>query len=418
MRKSVYIIQTPPFWLKSPPLSLVYLKSYLKKDNIPTGLIDLNAKISNAFKTTPSQWLSLSEKFENNIFKLTSELHPQILEDTYKKIENSEFIGLPLFKRNINFAFSLAEKIMKKFPDKKVIFGGPQTSSLSQAQQLNSKNYWIIGEGEKPLTQIVNGSKDKIYNFDELSSLDEIPFYDFEGLDIKNYSPQLPLLSSRGCPYKCNFCSEKLLSKTFRHHSPEYMLEQIKYLKSKYLANAFVFCDSLINYKNSWLAKFCELLIKNNLNIKWEAQIRIEKNFPLELAHRLKQSGCFNLFIGLESASNKVLNNMNKGFDSQTALKFFKTLKAAQLHFEISLIFGYPKEGKKEFKETLTFIVKNKNIIPKIAQANPFTDYLNNFASKEISPLKSKEKIETFLDTLRSENIRYTKSFIGNLLYR
>jgi len=131
----------------------------------------------------------------------------------------------------------------------------------------------------------------------------------------------------------------------------------------------------------------------------------------------MQKSGCYNLFIGLESGSDAVLDNMRKGFTARTAERFLKTLYRQGLHFEISLIFGYPRETEKEFRETINFIRKNKKNIPKIAQVNPFTDYLNRFSHQ--SPFKDepKEKVKVFLKVLEDENIRYTKSFINNLIY-
>ena len=250
-----------------------------------------------------------------------------------------------------------------------------------------------------------------------MENLDTLPFCDFSPLNIELYSRSLPLFSSRGCLYKCKFCTERFLYKKFRHHSPGYMVEQIYYLQKKYHTNNFIFCDSLINYKQAWLKEFCSLVIKNKLNIKWEAQMRIEHNFPLDLAKLLKKSGCYNLFIGLESGSDKMLGLMNKGFTSACASNFFKILRKANLHFETSLIFGYPGEEKKEFKETLNFIIENKKNIPKIAQVNAFVDYLGNFPDKMFSGHQAKERTQLFLKLLEKEKIRYTKSFINNLIY-
>jgi len=416
MEPAVYLIQTPPFWLKTPPLSLVYLKSFLKSKGICAGILDINWLLFKAMQLPLRQWLSLDKNFEDNLFAAAKRKCPRIFDDIYRCLADAEYVGFSLFRRNKAFAFSFANEINQKFPDKKIIFGGPHTLWLDKNRQLNNKYHWVIGEGEIALARIISGAKPAVIRFEEIAHLDSLPFYDFSPLEPHHYSQTLPLLSSRGCPHSCAFCSERLLYKKFRHHSPHYLLEQIRLLKHKYKISNFVFLDSLINYNRDWLASFCDLLIKNDLRINWEAQMRIEKGFPPVLAKLMKKSGCYNLFIGLESASDTVLSAMHKGFDIGSALGFFKTLKTAGLHFEISLIFGYPAETEKEFKETIKFIINNKGTIPKIAQANPFIDYQND-KMDDASNAEGKKRTDAFLKTLGREGIKYTKSFINNLIY-
>lgn len=417
MKQSVYIIQCPPSWLKTPPLSLVYLKNYLQYNSFTVGIKDLNTGLFDLLDMATKEWLTLNQDFENTLFRKVEEKFPHLLENLYKEIEKFDFVGFSILKRNTPFSFSLAEEIKKQFPEKKIIFGGPQALSLDWQGKLDARYTWVAGEGEIPLSKILSGEKNTLYRFEEIENLDTLPFLDFKPLSPMACAQTIPLLSSRGCPYKCNFCSEKNLYKKFRHHSVQYMFEQIKYLKDRHKTNNFVFCDSLINYDNQWLSEFCTLLIENNLKIKWEAQMRITRNFPLELGRLMKKSGCYNLFIGLESASDDVLAAMNKGFTQRTALSFLEMLHKAELQFEISLIFGYPAESDENFKETLDFIVKNKKIIPKIAQANPFVDYLCGFPENIFPNEIAKERIKIFLKNIENEKIKYTKSFIGNLIY-
>ena len=416
MPETVHIIQVPPFWLKTPPLSLIYLKNYLKSKKVSVSIHDLNFTLYKHLNFSLNKWLTLDEEFENKLFTIVQEKAPTILENLYSQIQDSQFIGFSLVKRNTTFTFKLAGHIKKKFPDKKIIFGGPHTLFLKKKNKLNFCDYWVVGEGEIPLYNILANTAPHISCFEEISDLDTLPFLDFEPLNPRNYSNSLPLLSSRGCPYSCKFCSEKLLSKKFRHHSPRYIVEQIKHLISKYEIRNFVFCDSLINYKNQWLEDFCKLVIKNKLGIKWEAQARIKPDFSASLASLMKKSGCFNLFIGLEHGSDRILTLMNKGFTSNEAAIFFKKLKSADLHFEISLILGYPQENQKDYLETLSFIKNNKSIIPKIAQVNPFIDYLKEFNENFPTP-EGLNRVSSFIKFLQNEKIKYTKSFINNLTY-
>lgn len=416
MNPSIYIVNTPPSWTKTPPLALFYLKNYLAANNVTAEIIDLNITLFKQFPYLKKEWLTLNENFETDLFSIVEKKFPSFVNDFLTKIKHAEFIGFSLLKRNAPFAFSLAERIKKYYPSKQIIFGGPHTFFLDKAGKLNPRDFWVIGEGEIPLLKIIQNNPQKIYRFQELVSLDNLPFLDFSTEDITNYSKYIPLLSSRGCLYNCSFCSEKLLFKKFRRHSPKYIVKQINLIVKKHGINTFIFCDSMINYENQWLKSFCDLIIKNKLAIKWEAQIRIKKDFPLELARRLKQSGCYNLFVGMESGCDKTLNRMNKKITAEESLNFFRILNKAELHFEISLIVGYPQESETDFQETVAFIVTNKNLIPKIAQVNPFVDYLNHFPKNNFPNQETITRVKTLVEILQKEKIKYTPAYINNLI--
>ncbi|MDD5584542.1 MAG: radical SAM protein [Candidatus Omnitrophica bacterium] len=416
MKPTVYIIQAPPFWLKTPPLALIYLENYLKQQGINAGVVDLNIELFKLSGICAKEWLHLDKNFEEGLFSQVEKKYPQVLDNLYAAVKDTRYVGLSIFKRNAAFAFSLAQRLSEKFPHIKIIFGGPEALFLDWKDKLQSPYTWVIGEGELPLFEAVNGAKSGTYRFREVDDLDSLPFLDFDAVKLKSYSAAIPLLSSRGCIFNCAFCSEKKLYKKFRHHSGAYLVDEMQYLKNKYNSDTFVFCDSMINYDNTWLDDFCTRLIKTGLNIKWEAQMRVDEKFSPELAGIMKKSGCYNLFVGLESASDKVLRSMHKGFTAAHALDFFAKLENAALQFEVSLIFGYPGETQQDFRETLNFIVQNKKRIPKIAQANAFVDYMDVFDAKFPSE-EAEKRIKIFLKTLQEEKIKYTRSFIGNLVY-
>lgn len=417
MNKSVHIIQAPPVWLKVPPLSLAFLKTYLESKKINAKVINLNQNVFTALGLPAKKWLTLNQSWEENLFTIVKKHSPLLLKKTYQEIKKSHFIGFTLFKRNLNFSLSLAEEIKKIYPEKQIIFGGPETLFLDRKNRLSPSCYWVIGEGEIPLEKIINGNRKKIYRFCQVKKLDTLPFLNFDFCKIRFPGQALPIFSSRGCKFRCCFCTESRLYSNFRNHSPQYIADQIFHLRNKYKITNFIFSDSFLNYSQTWLEEFCNLAIQNKLNIKWEAQFRVNK-LPLGLARLIKKSGCYNLFIGLESGSDKVLEAMQKKFTTSQAFAFFKTLNQANIHFEVSLILGYPGETEKDFQKTINFILKNKRIIPKLAQVNPFIDYFGNFKKKGLADRQKKERVEKFLKIIKNERIPYTKSFVNNLIHQ
>lgn len=140
---------------------------------------------------------------------------------------------------------------------------------------------------------------------------------------------------------------------------------------------------------------------------------------PRTLMVKMKESGCYNLFIGLESGCDRTLQRMNKGFNGKTALDFFNKLLNAGLCFGISVIIGYPGETENDFKKSLDFIIKNKEYIPKIEQVNPFTYYDGTESNPDGDYKKNKDsllRLEKFVSEIKRHNFKYTNAFIGNLI--
>jgi len=201
------------------------------------------------------------------------------------------------------------------------------------------------------------------------------------------------------------------------------MAEQIQHLVARYHISTFSFQDSLLDYNRSWLEDFCSLLIKKNIRIQWEAQMRVRRDFSPALAHLVKRSGCFGIFVGLESGSDKVLQAMNKGFTAEDASAFFRTLTSAHLYFEISMILGYPDETEEEYDQTVDFILKNRKHIPKVAQVNPFVLYAPSRIAEQYAPDAYHEngignkRVRAFCRVLKRHKIRHAEAFLNNLAY-
>ena len=136
------------------------------------------------------------------------------------------------------------------------------------------------------------------------------------------------------------------------------------------------------------------------------------------LLELMKKTGCINLFIGLESGSEYILKQMNKNFNILGAERFFKKLKKNSLNFEISLITNYPMESRKNFTETKQFLLKNKKLINKIAQINPYIYYpgMKTDITKGYNFLKCIQKVDQLVKILDRENIKYTNAYINNLI--
>ncbi|MBN1899188.1 MAG: B12-binding domain-containing radical SAM protein, partial [Spirochaetes bacterium] len=383
--KELLLIMAPPYWEKLPPAGIGYLAEYLKRRGKKVFFYDLNIRIFHELdQAFHKDWTIntsyTGEEFFNLCFKRFKEAFQQItLIIRKKKISH---VGFSVLKSNRVFSIKCAEFIKRTFSSIKVIFGGPETFSMEQElyHDNGAIDHFVIGEGERALLGIIEERiKDKKTKFLELpkgkGGVDFFPRYEDFMLNMYLKKQSLPVVSSRGCLYQCRFCTERMLFRTFGSKDPRLVFEELQYHYEKNHIRHFVFYDSIFNGNLIHLESLLDLIIQNHIDITWEAQIAIRNDMPLTLLKKLKRSGCVNLFIGLESASDRILKLMNKGFRMDEAIEFFKKLKRSDLSYEISLIVHFPGETDEDFAETLRFIRDQRDLVNRIAQVNTFKNY-------------------------------------------
>lgn len=419
LKPRVALVMCPPFWIKTAPLGLEYLRNYVK-DKAFVDIFDLNILFFRLYDLAPRKWLKLDEDFEKNLFFETGRRFKKQIQDIIKRLSTYDYVGLSLFKRNLSFSLVIARRIQQASKNTRIIFGGPEVRDSKDT--LPPDSIIVEGEGEIPLAKIIDHNKNTYFSYQEIDDLDKLKFNDFDAHNLRLYKPILPMLSSRGCVKRCRFCAECTLYKQFRQHCPDYIVDQIEYLTRLSRIRHFSFQDSLLNANALWLEDFCKKIIERRLDIKWEAQIIIRNDMDVHTFSLMKRSGCINLFIGLESGSDKILQRMRKGFTSNEAKDFFIKLQNSSLTFEISLIVGYPTESQQDFKDTLYFLKKNRGLISTVAQVNSFTLYKNSGLSKEndvdfVDTKTVKKRLKKIVEFIEKEKIKHKKAFIDNLSY-
>lgn len=430
--KQLLLILPPVFWPKMPPIGLGCLQSYLGQKGIGSEILDLNNLFYNfSANNLKKEWLVSSNLcLERNILELIKNSRDRQYSKIIDKILEFEVIGFSCFKSNFKIAFEIIRQIKSQRKAVKIILGGPEITrqffkgkGSFDKEVIQLADLLIVGEGEVPLYNYLRGKSisGKISGFEQIESLSELTFPKYQGLDFNLY-PRKDTLSvqfSRGCIRKCNFCSERLLYQGFRVREVKSVIDEIRYHKKNNRINYFVFFDSLINGDLVQLEILCDEIINNFGTINWEAQIAVRDDMKEEIFVKMKQCGCYNLFVGLESGADRMLKKMNKGFTIKQAVSFFKKLKSAGLFFGISMIVGYPGETERDFRESLDFIIQNKDIIPKIEQVNPFSYYEGTDTDKNADYKLNKtslEKMEIFVREIKKHNFRYTNAFLGNLI--
>jgi anaerobic magnesium-protoporphyrin IX monomethyl ester cyclase len=268
------------------------------------------------------------------------------------------------------------EQVLSVCPEIDVVIRGEGevTMSVLLKQISEQKDYDNI-----PGTTIRRGSK-IIRNLDRLyiANLDDLPFPDYEVLKLPYYFPRgkriAPMITSRGCPYQCTFCSSsRITGKRWRGRSPDNVLQEIKLLHDTYGVEDVTFIDDLFTFDYRRVEKICSLMIQDVDDIGWTCSSRadIMARHP-EIADWLKKAGCHTLYVGAESGSQRILNKIKKGIRLDQIVSTVKRAKKVGLEVILSFILGIPGETKEDIRSTIDFACR---LDPDLAQFTICTPY-------------------------------------------
>ena len=344
-----------------PHIGLGYLASYLRSKNCAVEVLD--AKLER---------LNVSDTLER-----ISSIKPDI-------------IGLTAYTQEIIHVANLAKKIKKRYPSIHTVIGGIHATVLpSQTlKEFSSFDFLVFGEGEVTLYELVDALKydrplDKIKGLgfrkegkiyinqsrEWNSELDNLPF---PAWDLFPQAKHYPILTSRGCPFQCIFCTRPYGNKV-RMRSPKNVVAEFRKVVRKYKPKEIMFCDETFGVDKKRAMTIANMLIEENLAgcIKWAMHSRVDV-VDYELLKRLKKAGCFHVGFGVESGNPKILKMGKKGITLEQVRKAVKMAKKLGLKTESYFILGFPYETKKTAWDTINFARKLNTDTTAIAIMIPF----------------------------------------------
>ncbi|MFH0865129.1 MAG: radical SAM protein, partial [Bacteroidota bacterium] len=277
------------------------------------------------------------------------------LKDVRKKIQQEAPVAVGIYATSltINIVFKIV-KIAKEVNDKNiVIIGGPHVDIFpEETASLPGVDFVVTGEGEHTLTELLNcidknegfsGVKGIVYKNNEkiittekrplIDKLDELPFPARDLTDYKKYHSLIgktkvstTLMTSRGCPFRCNFCFIQYGGR-YRIRSAENVVKEIKECVALGINEIFFF-DELFTVNKSRVMNVCNEIIKNKLNIIFDIRARVD-TVDEEMILKLKEAGCARIQYGVESGSPEILIAMNKRTTIEQIRKAIKLTKKA-----------------------------------------------------------------------------------------
>ena len=338
-----------------PPLGILYLSGYLKDKNVNHQVFDSTFSseeewINNAIEQQPGLIA-----FYTNLMTKVKILH---LIERLKKIESlSEtkfLLGGPDVTYNI-------ENYIKYGADFLVIGEGEETFHETILEFESEKEYEKINglvfknrEGEI----VKNPPRIKIKNVNELS----VPNRD--AIDLSNYldvwkehhgKSTLNISTQRGCPYTCKWCSTAVYGQSYRRRTPKLVVDEIIELKEKYNPDALWFVDDVFTVSHKWLDEFHQEMTSRNVSIEFECITRAER-LNEDVLQKLKEIGCFRIWIGAESGSQRIIEKMDRKVQLTTVKEMIQLTTKMGMESGTFIMLGYPTETMKDINLTIQYL--------------------------------------------------------------
>lgn len=251
-------------------------------------------------------------------------------------------------------------------------------------------DFVIIGEGELTLKELINKLDKKENDFENLDGLafrkdgktikssqrqilkelDTLPMPAWDLINIHDYKDiwlthnkyfSLNIATTRGCPFKCNWCAKPIYGNRYNVRSPQNVIDEIKFLQKSFGVNHFWMCDDIFGLKPGWVQEFNDLVKQNKLLFKYKIQSRVDLLLQEDTITALAQSGAETVWVGAESGSQKILDAMEKGTTIEEIHTAVELLKKNNIRVGFFLQFGYPGETKADINKTIEMVL---NLMP------------------------------------------------------
>ncbi|MEW6469567.1 MAG: radical SAM protein [Bacteroidota bacterium] len=203
-----------------------------------------------------------------------------------------------------------------------------------------------------------------------MRELDELPLPAWDLIDIEPYRKtwqrhngyfSLNFVTTRGCPFKCNWCAKPIYGNRYNSHSPAYVVRALKQLVDKYRPDHFWFSDDIFGLKPKWIGEFASLVRQEKLGIRFKIQSRVDLLLEDDNIAALARAGCETVWVGAESGSQKILDAMEKGTKTEQIYRATALLKKHGIRPAFFIQFGYPGETLEDIDQTMRML---KELLP------------------------------------------------------
>ncbi len=338
------------------PLGLLYLASVLERDNHEVMVKDY---FKDPFESVKEEIIDLIKNYSPDV------------------------IGINCTTLNRMAGFEIAKITKEKSPKIKIIMGGVHATALyKQILENFPIDIIVLGEGEITISELIKAfskniklenikgiafkkNKDVIFTGirEAIKNLDELPFPKHELCeDAIKKSKTAVMMTSRGCPFGCIFCSTcAYWGRKWRARTPKNVVDEMEHIikRFSYVERIF-FHDDEFTIDNQRVINICDEIMKRRIKIKWGCSSRVD-TVSEEMLIKMKQAGCDEIDYGVESGSQKMLDSMGKKITLEQTKNAIELTNKVGIPYHPFMIIGVPGENWDTINETINFIKELKN---------------------------------------------------------
>lgn len=341
----------------------------------------------------------------------------------------AKMVGISSFIANHGNGLRIASEIKKEFGDKiTIVMGGPQASFVyEEVLKQNNVDIVAIFEGEETIVELlehVYGNKDlkdiegiafrdsngeitKTNSRKPIENLDNISFPAWDLFKINKYQEAGVILSGRGCPYHCIFCSAGAIAGgKYRMRSVKNVVDEMEMLNKVYGINKMFIADDTFTANEEHCIAICRDIRRRNLDISWQAEARAN-TVTEKIAREMAAAGCHHVQIGAESGDDEMLKKIGKNITTETIEKAVRIFLKHGITVVCSFILGHPEDTIETCEKTIQFgkylkTISNGYVSCKFAILTPLpgTPVYENRVELGIKLLTRNWDNYTFFDTV------------------
>ena len=328
-----------------PPLGILYISSYLRQRGFDVGIYD------STFGSRQELWRRLEDS-------------PPGMLGVYANLLTRR-TAVDIIRRGRALGW-------------RVIVGGPEPVNYAAEYLDAGAEYVVQGEGELVLEQLLQGEPTppgvifrdrdgrivRTPTAPQIANLDSLPWPDREQIDIEQYmsawrrhhgTGSVSLITARGCPYHCRWCSHSTFGKTHRRRSVKSVADEVEWIIGRYRPDMLWYADDVFTIHHGWIFDYAREMKQRGLRVPFECISRADRITP-RIAAALAELGCFRLWIGSESGSQRILDAMERGVTVAQVQNAVRMVRAEGIQTGMFLMWGYEGEQMEDIEATVDHV--------------------------------------------------------------